>query len=153
VTCNRLRPRVSPQVKSSSRGLHSFVLLGVLLIAVLSKQAAGDDQSPLPAADKGHEKPYALIFGTVWGPDDRPIYGVKVNVRRANEKKVRWRLASDHNGEFALRVPAGRADYVVSADLKDFKSLPGKQLLPGKDAQVHIENDERFDMGLHLIIK
>ena len=24
--------------------------------------------------------PYALIFGTVWGPDNRPVYGVRVNL-------------------------------------------------------------------------
>ena len=32
----------------------------------------------LLAAQKS--KPYALIAGTVWGPDDRPVYGVTVNV-------------------------------------------------------------------------
>jgi hypothetical protein len=42
---------------------------------------------------KHHEKPYALIFGTVWAPDKRPVYGVKVKCRRANEKKVRWELS------------------------------------------------------------
>ncbi len=149
--CNRPRPYCSPPVQFFSCCIHS-VLLAVLLFAFSSAQAVGENQSPR-AANRGHEKPYALIFGTVWGPDDRPIYGVKVNVRRANEKKIRWHLASDHDGEFALRVPAGRADYVVSADLRDFKSLPGKQLLPGKEAEVHIENDERFDMGLHLTTK
>ena len=91
-----------------------------------------------------------MIFGTVWGPDNHPVYGVRVKVRRAREKKVRWELSSDHNGEFAVRLPAGREDYVVSPDLKGFKTLQGKKLQPGQDAQVHIENDERADIGLHL---
>jgi hypothetical protein len=99
---------------------------------------------------KSHEKPYALIFGTVWGPDDRPVYGVKIKVRRAREKKYRWELYSDHHGEFAFRLPAGKEDYLVGADLKDVKSLSGKQLQPLTEVQVHIENDERSDIGLHL---
>ena len=99
---------------------------------------------------KHHEKPYALIFGTVWAPDNRPVYGVKVKCRRANEKKVRWELYSDHSGEFAIRVPAGKLDYVVFADMKDFKSLDGKHFQAPPEVTVHIENDERTDIGLHL---
>lgn len=99
---------------------------------------------------KHHEKPYALIFGTVWAPDKRPVYGVKVKCRRANEKKVRWELYSDHSGEFAIRVPAGKLDYVVFADLKGFKSLDGKHFQAPPEVTVHIENDERTDIGLHL---
>jgi len=95
-------------------------------------------------------KPYALIFGTVWGPDDRPIYGVHVKIRRADQKKAKWELYSNHQGEFAQRVPAGKADYVVWADLKGFKLLNGNQLHPGEDVTVHVEGDERQDIGLHL---
>jgi len=65
-------------------------------------------------------KPYALIFGTVWGPDDRPVYGVRVKIRRADQKKPKWELFSDHRGEFAQRLPAGKADYIVWVDLKGF---------------------------------
>jgi len=54
-------------------------------------------------------KPDALIFGTVWSPDNRPLYGVKIKIRRADQK-TRWELYSDHNGEFAQRLPPGRAD-------------------------------------------
>jgi hypothetical protein len=102
------------------------------------------------AAKSGQHAPYALIFGTVWGPDNHPVYGVKVKIRRASEKKVRWELYSNHTGEFAQRVPAAREDYVVWADLRGFKWLKGKQLYPGADAQVHVEYDERVDTSLHL---
>ena len=57
--------------------------------------------------------PYALIFGTVWGPDNRAVYGITVKIRRVTDKKPKWELTSDHAGEFAQRVPAGKADYVV----------------------------------------
>ncbi len=103
------------------------------------------------ASDSGKkEKPYALIFGTVWGPDDRPIYGVRVQIRRSDKKKPQWEVYSNHMGEFAQRVPAGKADYIISADLKGYKSLDNRKLSPGDAMTVHIENDERVDTGLHL---
>jgi hypothetical protein len=102
------------------------------------------------AGERPHEKPYALIFGTVWDPDGHTLYGVKVKIRRAGEKKARWELYSNHAGEFAQRVPAGKADYVVWADVKGYKLPSGKHLQPGPDATVHIDNDERSDIGLHL---
>jgi hypothetical protein len=107
---------------------------------------------PAPAASKQPkgEKPYALIFGTVWGPDDRPVYGIKVKIRRARDKKPKWELYSDHNGEFAQRVPAGEADYILSTDLKGVKLSDGSRLYLPKEVTVHVYNDEREDTGLHL---
>jgi hypothetical protein len=100
--------------------------------------------------EKPELKPYALIFGTVWAPDGHPLYGVKVKIRRSDEKKVRWELYSNHSGEFAQRVPAGKADYSIRADVKDYKLPSGKHLKPGAEVTVHVENDERADTGLHL---
>jgi hypothetical protein len=96
------------------------------------------------------DKPYALLFGTVWGPDNHPLYGVKVKIRRADQKKAHWELHSDHNGEFAQRVPPGPADYLVSADLKGYKSASGKELHQDGEVKMHVDNDERQDLGLHL---
>jgi hypothetical protein len=129
------------------RRLAPVLLLALFVWTAFPVEAHAEQDAQ---ARKPREKPYALIFGTVWGPDDRPVYGVRVKVRRASEKKIRWELLSDHNGEFAVRLPAGRQDYVVAADPKGVKTLPGKQLLAVKDAEVHIENDERSDIGLHL---
>lgn len=106
-----------------------------------------------PAPSDHRPKPYALLFGTVWGPNDRPVYGVKVKIRRADKKRAQWELYSDHQGEFAQRVPAGKADYVVwteAKDLKNIKSPDGKQLQPGPEVTVHVTYDERQDLGLHL---
>ena len=102
------------------------------------------------AAEPKADAPYALIFGTVWGPDNHPVYGVNVKIRRADQKKRHWELLSDHHGEFAQRVPAGKADYLVWADLKGYKSPDGKKLVAGPEVTVHVENDERVDTGLHL---
>jgi hypothetical protein len=96
--------------------------------------------------------PYALIFGTVWGPDARPVYGVKVNIRRASDKKPKWQLYSDHSGEFAQRVAAGKNDYIVGADLKGVKTADGHRLHLVEEVPVHVEYDERVDIGLHLAL-
>lgn len=87
----------------------------------------------------------------MYDPAGRTVYGVNVKIRRANEKKTRWELYSNHSGEFAQRLPAGKADYVVSADLKDYKLPNGKHLKAGPEVTVHIDDDERADIGLHLI--
>jgi hypothetical protein len=117
------------------------VLVAALLLIPLSERGRGGEKPP---------PPYALIFGTVWDPDGHPLYGVKVKIRRGDEKKVRWELYSNHTGEFAQRVPVGKADYVVWADVKGYKAPSGKKLKPGAEVSVHIDSDERSDIGLHL---
>ena len=109
--------------------LLSLVTLGAAAAALASEKPAG--------------KPYAVIFGTVYAPGDRPAYGVRVKIRRADQKKGRWELFSDHQGEFAQRVPAGAADYIVRAE-------PADKHAPKPEVKVHVENDERVDIGLHL---
>jgi hypothetical protein len=123
----------------------------VLFLASLLTPAGAQGQ----AAKKGDRddpkvKPYALIFGTVWDPEGHPLYGVTVKLRRADEKRARWEVLSNHTGEFAQRVPAGKADYIVWADVKGYKLASGKRLKPGSEVTVHIENEERSDVGLHL---
>lgn len=126
-----------------------MALLGLCVSAMvgLERSAAGSDS--FPSAEQKREKPYAVIFGTVWGPDDHPVYGVKIKIRRENEKKVHWELYSDHNGEFAQRVPAGKQDYVIWADTQGHKSANGNPL-QGEQVKVHVDADERVDTSLHL---
>ena len=123
----------------------AMALPAVFLVSLLA---------PASARGSGREKPkpYALIFGTVWDPDGHPLYGIKVKIRRATDKanKARWELYSNHAGEFAQRLPAGTADYIVWADVKGVKLSSGKRLKPGAEVTVHIDNDERSDIGLHL---
>ncbi len=108
----------------------------------------------IPAQLHGLQRPvvkdYAVIFGTVWGPDGRPVPGVKVKIRRLGEKKPRWEVYSDRRGEFEQRFPVGKQDYVIWADLKGYKSSNSKHLQPGPEVTVHIERNERADTGLHL---
>ncbi len=44
--------------------------------------------------------------------------GVPIKIRRATDKKAKWELVSDSNGEFAQRVPPGKMDYIIQADIK-----------------------------------
>ncbi|HEY1679349.1 MAG TPA: hypothetical protein VGG04_16650 [Candidatus Sulfotelmatobacter sp.] len=138
-----------------NRSPFAKLLFSAILSALLLLPAALGSRDALLAAQKSkkeEDKPYAVIFGTVWGPDDRPIYGVTVHIRLSTDKpkKVRWQVFSDHHGEFAQRVPAGEADYILTADLKHAKFSDGKTLRLPKDVTVHIYNDEREDTGLHL---
>ena len=112
-----------------------------LLLAMLTTLAPPAVAEAAPRDDP--KKPYALIFGTVWSPDHRGVPGVRVKVRRADKKKAQWELVSDARGEFAQRVPAGAAEYVVWAEPK------GKHQ-QRVEVKVRIENDERADIGLHL---
>ena len=134
------------------RQVQLFRKLSLFGIAALFLLPALSSQGGLLTAQKSRGKPYALIAGTVWGPDDRPVYGVSVKIRKGTDKpkKVRWELYSDHMGEFAQRIPAGEADYILWADLKGFKPADGKPLRLVQEVTVHVYNDERQDVGLHL---
>lgn len=102
------------------------------------------------------DKPYALIFGTAYGPDDRPLYGVRITIRPQTKKHPNWDLMSDHRGEFAQRVPPGPSDYLVHGEAEyaplgdDGKvQLSKKKRLKG-ETKIHVESEERLDMSLHL---
>jgi hypothetical protein len=133
--------------KSSYRRFVSFSLVLFLCCAlspnVLPAGNAAANNKLKPTDD------HALIFGTVWGPDDHPVYGIDVEIHRLPGKKPHWEVYSDHAGEFAQRVPPGEADYVISAKLKGVKTKDG-QPLHAQDVTVHVEYDERVDMSLHL---
>jgi len=119
----------------------SFLLLIAFSAQLIAVPARPPQSSPQPNAAA---KDYALIIGTVWGPDDRPVAGILIKIRRATDKKAKWELVSDSRGEFAQRVPAGTQDYIIQADIK----MPKGQVKP--EITVQIENDERKDVGLHL---
>ena len=141
----------SPKLPTGKPFARFFYLAFFLIVFLFTTLSSQNELSAVPApTDK--VKPYALIAGTVWGPDDRPVYGVTVKIRRATDKpkKVRWEVYSDHMGEFAQRVPAGESDYILWADLKGVKSADGKPLRLAQPVTVHIYNDEREDTGLHL---
>jgi hypothetical protein len=111
-------------------------MLAIALTSLTALGAAGTEK-------KKHIAPYALIFGTVWDAHNRTAPGVKIKIQRENDKKPKWQLYTDARGEFAQRLPAKKADYLVWAELKGHKGHVS-------ETKVHIESDERQDIGLHL---
>ena len=115
----------------------AVIFLATALMMAAEKRSSADKQ----------QSAYALIFGTVYAPTGQPVYGVKVTIRRAEGKKARWELISDHQGEFAQRVPAGKAAYVLQTEVKKTKTFP---FGPAPQKTIQIENDERQDVSMHL---
>lgn len=98
-----------------------------------------------PAAGADHQQKKApaedfLIFGTVLNDQAFAFQGAKIEVRRAGEKKVRWRAMSDRRGEFGIRVPHG-AEYDVQIEARGFAKAERK--VDGK-------NGQRFDFVVRL---
>ena len=116
--------------------LSLFASGGMLEAAPQPQSSTSDGQAA--------KKDYALIYGTVWGPDNRTVAGVPISIRRASDKKPKWELVSDRRGEFAQRVPVGAQDYIVQANIK----TPKGQSKP--EVTVHINDNERKDLSIHL---
>lgn len=102
--------------------------------------------------DNDLRKHYGLIFGTAYGPDDRPLYGVRIQIHPVDKKHPSWELVSDHRGEFAQRVPPGPGDYMVSGEgelLLTENGKPHKKKFKA-ETKVHITAEERQDVSLHF---
>ncbi len=138
-TATILRPAFS-----SARTLPALSCVLIICFGVIALTGAAQ------ARERPKPKDYALIVGTVWGPDDHRVPGMKVKIRRAGEKKAHWQAYSNLRGEFQQRLPVGKQDYVIWADTKGYKRPDGKHLQPGTEVTVRIENNERADTGLHL---
>ena len=143
------RRRWATRRKKSSVGLtlrrrSSRAPFAVRAVLVLVGASLSVSLFPPAAAQPGKSKDYALIVGTVWGPDNRPVAGIPIKIRPATAKKAKWELTSDSRGEFAQRVPAGAQDYIIQADVKTPKGQPKPEIT------VKIAGNERQDVGLHL---
>jgi hypothetical protein len=128
-------------VRTNSARWVSITVVAVLFAALLANPTA---LLSAPFASDKHQAPYALIYATVWGKGAETVYGVKVQLRRAGNKKVIAEQVSNHTGEVAFRVPAGKQDYTLTADVK----LSKDKAKP--EATAHVENDERVEVSLHL---
>ncbi|HEV2960440.1 MAG TPA: hypothetical protein VG649_01340 [Candidatus Angelobacter sp.] len=135
-------------MNTSMGGLYRAAALAVLGVFLFPQTSyAGKDQKLV--------KNYGLIFGTAYGPDDHPLYGVKVEVHPLGKKSPHWELVSDHRGEFAQRVPPGPGDYVVNGTaeivpIEDGAPNAHKKKRLKAEVRVHIVSEERQDISLHL---
>ena len=121
-TKKRKKPRTATTRRMILRFATVFAFTAACLLLLLEPTA------PLYGRDKPKPKDYALIYGTVWGPDQRPVYGIAINIRRTDQTKAKWHTYSDHHGVFTQRVPVGKADYEIWAETKGVKLLNGKHL-------------------------
>ena len=141
--------------KNRGRSHPAVWLAVIVLFAVLQPLAQSDKPQDKKKPEKA-VKATGLIFGTAYGPDDRPLYGVRVNIRPAGKKHPSWDLLSDHRGEFAQRVPTEAADYVIKGEAeyaplgKDGKPQMSKKKKLRGETKVHMEGEVRQDIGLHL---
>jgi hypothetical protein len=142
-------------VITKSRHVAIAAIWLALMVLSACVQLAALDNKKEPDKKK-QEKSYGLIFGTAYGPDDRPLYGVKVTIHPEGKKHPKWELVSDHRGEFAQRVPTAAADYLITGEAEYM--LAGKDGKPDKskkkklrgETRVHMEGEIRQDIGLHL---
>ena len=117
------------------RGLLLAFLIGWLAGA---RCAVGTDE---PTEKKQALRPYALIFGNVFDAGGRLFMGAEVKIQREGERKSRWETRSDSRGEFAVRLPAGRARYTIALRAKGFAD---------EVRTVAVENEERIDLSFRL---
>lgn len=126
-------PSTAPQV------LACLLLLGLLAAPGL---AYGRDQRQKAGSDKkkkeAHE--YALLFGTVFDENGRLVRGAEVRVRQ-KEGRRQWEARTDTQGEFAVRLPAISAVYIVEA------TAPG---CTRDSKEVSFVADERQDVVLRI---
>lgn len=86
-----------------------------------TQQPAAGTQSESTAKDEKKRSPLGfLIIGTVFDEKALSFPGVRVRVRRVDEKKFRWETYTNSRGEFAVRVPEG-FDYEVVVRAKNYQ--------------------------------
>lgn len=157
--------RTRKTVNTSGRHIAMAALPAVLALALAASALAGiqnagqetpDQKTGDPkenARPKSKEKPYGVIFGTAYGPDDHPMYGVRVTIHPEGHKKPSWELMSDHRGEFAQRVPPGPGDYVVTGEVEIIPLVDGKKSKKKRlkgETKVHLNGEEQQDFSLHM---
>lgn len=83
---------------------------------------------------KKKEKQFALIFVTVFTAEGFALPGVRVTLKRKDDRKPKWKATSDARGEFALRVPAASGVYEVSTASKQHQNQTKTVEIAGQES-------------------
>jgi hypothetical protein len=122
----------------------TFTMSGYKVFQTRRLEVKSGDQIQLKRAielEREHE-PYAVIRGAVLRGDGYSLPDAKVTIERLGEgKRFRHDTVSTSGGEFAFRLPAGKATYRVTATARGFAPA-------SKD--VEIENDDVRQVALQL---
>jgi len=105
------------------RPLALLLLVSLAGLAGVSARAAAQEKKKRP--------PEVVIMGTVFTEKGFSLAGATIRVNRAGERKVKWEAASDHRGEFGVRVPQG-AEYEVRVNVKGYEEQ--KQKVDGRSS-------------------
>ena len=94
-------------------------------------------------AEKKRSKtaPQAVLFGSVFQENGFLVRGARVVVWNAERPKERKETTSDVQGEFSVRVPAGKGKYSIEVSAPGFAS---------EQKTVEIVGDERIDLTFRL---
>jgi hypothetical protein len=107
------------------------IILAIILFCTRLPLLAGQDAAtpagtqPAPSESSSSRKSKhshadeLVIRGTVFNERGLAMQGVKLRIRRSDQKKSRWETYTNSRGEFAVRVPKG-PDYEIAAESKGF---------------------------------
>jgi len=107
------------------------IILATMLITTPLSLLAGQDAAtsagtqPAPSESSSSRKSKhshgddLVIRGTVFNERGLALQGVKLRIRRSDQKKPHWETYTNSRGEFAVRVPKG-PDYEIAAESKGF---------------------------------
>ncbi len=124
------------RMKRRSRSRASLALV----VSALWLAATGLPQ-PCVAAKKPKFTPEAVLGGTVFQENGFSLRGARVVVYYEGHPKDRREAITDMQGEFAVRVPAGKARYTVEVSAQGFTS---------DKKTVEVTGDERIDLTFRL---
>ena len=95
------------------------------------------------AAEKKKSKvvPQAILAGTVFQESGFLVRGARVVVYNVERPKDKKESATDLQGEFAVRVPAGKGRYTIEVGAPGFVSA---------SKTVEVAGDERLDVTFRL---
>ena len=122
-------------------GLFRPEALCAALLLALSAWIQPASSTPVSEKRKSKFAPQALLFGSVFQENGFSLRGARVVVINIDRPKERKETTTDVQGEFAIRVPAGKGRYSVEVSASGFKS---------EKKDVEVAWDERIDLTFRL---
>ena len=109
--------------------------LACVLLCLIALTAALGAEKP--------KKPYAVVAGTVFREPGFALPGAEVtlDVNPSKPKSKPMKAVSDSRGEFAFRVPAQEARYIVKVRAKGFEP---------QEKEASVSGEQRLDVFFQL---
>lgn len=114
-------------------------LAGIGLFVMAAAVCAFESPGALQKSDGSHAHDF-VIFATAFNDQGFALYGARTRLRREDEKKFRWEATSDHQGEFAFRVPEGQ-EYEMVIEARGFQTQTRK---------IDAREGNRVDLTIHM---